>query len=414
MRFIFASMPSFEPWDWTNPDTVGIGGSETSAIEMSQRLARRGHEVVHYSPTPYVEERVDPAGVRYLPSAHAVMDWEADTDIWIVYRDPEVADHLPPGTQAWLICQDIDYRLPGHELTPERAQKFARIVALCGPHAQYLKWAHPEVRERVCISSNGIKAETIQEILKSPPPRNPHRLMYASSPDRGMEYLLKLFPRILELVPDAELHVYYGFDNVEKVEKFMPRVKVNNARLKALLDQPGVVHHGRTPQAELLREWFQAGVWCHTSNFRETSCITCMDAQACGAVPVTQPVWAIAENVQHGIFIHGSLEMELVRARYVLETFKLLMDPERQATIRAAMMPWALERFNWERFVDQWEDWAAADVESAPVRPPTPREQLAALGLAETGEGSRIGDSRAALAETDEAGLHFDPREAVA
>lgn len=391
MRFIFCSMPSFEPWDWTNPDTVGIGGSETSAIEMSQRLARRGHEVVHYAPTPYTEERTDPAGVRYLPAFHERMDFEADVDVWIVYRDPEVVDHLPEGAIAWLICQDIDYRFPGHELTPERAKKFQRIVALCGPHAGYLKWAHPEVADRVWISSNGIKREVIEDILKDPPVRNPHRLMYASSPDRGMEYLLKLFPRLVELVPDAELHVFYGFDNVEKVEKFNPVVKAQNDRLKALLEQPNVYHHGRTPQGQLLREWFQSAVWCHTSNFRETSCITCMDAQASGAIPVTQPVWAIAENVKHGVFIHGSLEMELVRARYVLETFKLLLDTERQAAIRAEMMPWALERFQWERFVDQWLDWAEADLElkssNRAMADPTAETGEAVL-LAETGEAA--------------------------
>ena len=30
MDFVFYSHPTFEPWDWTNPETVGIGGSETS------------------------------------------------------------------------------------------------------------------------------------------------------------------------------------------------------------------------------------------------------------------------------------------------------------------------------------------------------------------------------------------------
>jgi len=86
-----------------------------------------------------------------------------------------------------------------------------------------------------------------------------------------------------------------------------------------------------------------------------------MDAQACGAIPITRPFWAIGENVKHGIVLHGETTDSLVRARYVWEIVKLASDPELQAQIRAEMRPWALLHFNWECVVDQWEDWARED-----------------------------------------------------
>ena len=375
MKFIFVSEPTFELWDFTNPDRCGIGGSETSHIEMARRLALRGHEVVSYAPTPFVGPVTGPGGVTW--KRFDQLDWAETCDVWVIYRAPRLADLLPAGATSWLICQDVDYMREGAELNEERAQKFTRIVALCETQGEYLRYRHKEAADRVVVSSNGVKAERIRELLANPPERNPRRLMYASSPDRGMEYLLQIFPKAKEHVPDLELHIYYGFDNIDKVIEHYGKgshVDVKTARLRALLEQPGVHYHGRMGQMELLAEWFKAGIWCHPSNFTETSCITCMDAQACGAVPITAPVWAIAENVKHGVFIQGNATHELVQARFGLELMRMAVQPDLQEEIRAEMMPWALDAYDWEVWVGQWQGWARADAKQ--VRRSRVREVL--------------------------------------
>jgi len=370
MRFNFYSHPTFEPWDWTNPDRVGIGGSETSHIEMARRLAARGHVVTSWAPIPEYRSGVN-EGVLWLHSQFAsdrghFSDESVYSDgIWVIYRQPAVIDEILTDRPIWLVCQDVDYVRPENNLTPERCAKLTRIIALCETHAQYLRNRYPYTADKVFVSSNGIKSELISQLLENPPERNLRRLMYASSPDRGMEYLLSIFPRAKEIVPDLELHVFYGFDNIDKVVKHYgedSRVGQNTRRLKELLNQPGVTWHGRTGQPVLLQEWLKSGIWCHPSNFTETSCITCMDAQACGAIPITCPTWAVSENVKHGVFIDGNLKNEVVRSRYVLELIRMALDPQRQESIRQEMMPWALEAFGWELFVDQWIGWARHDM----------------------------------------------------
>ncbi len=53
----------------------------------------------------------------------------------------------------------------------------------------------------------------------------------------------------------------------------------------------------------------------------------------------------------------------MTQARYTLELIRLASQPELQEQIRKEMMPWALDRFDWERFVSQWENWASLDIE---------------------------------------------------
>jgi glycosyltransferase involved in cell wall biosynthesis len=372
LNFNFYSVPTFETWDWTNPLSVGIGGSETSHVEMAERLARRGHTVVSWAPTgrPGIERA---NGVDWIDFTKENTPFaEIGGRINVIYRAPELADQLDGKSPAWLICQDVNYP----QMNPERAAKFTRIVALCEEHALHLKALYPYAADKVFISSNGIRSELIRERIRAQqagqiPARNPKRLMYASSPDRGLWFLLHIFSKVRELVPDAELHVFYGFNNMSKVPGWMAKRQPLNARLleqrnQALVDAlnaPGVVHHGRIGQRDIVDEWLQSGIWCHPSDFAETSCITCMDAQACGAVPITTPKWAIRENVQFGVMLEGNPETSgLVRSRYVMELKGLLEDVDRQETIRAEMQGWALETFAWENFVTQWEDWALADL----------------------------------------------------
>jgi glycosyltransferase involved in cell wall biosynthesis len=362
LKIVFISVPTFEPWDWTNPDTQGIGGSETSHIEMAQRLSKAGHEVISYAPVAFEGVRVDPFGVKWSRAEN--LTCEDNPDLWIIYRHPEAIDHIPDGAPIWLICQDVDYQREGNELNELRASRLTRIVALCETHGAYLRSVHPYAADKVFVSSNGIKTDLIREIAANPPERNLRRLIYASSPDRGMEFLLEIFPRVREMIPDLELHIYYGFNNIEKVVEWAGKhswVGQNTDRLRQLLEQPGVTFHGRMGQPELLREWFASGIWCHPSNFTETSCITCMDAQACGAIPITAPVWAIAENVKHGVFVEGNVNNQVVQARFALELFKMAVDPDRQEAIRGQMMQWAEHHFDWNRFAWQWETWVDED-----------------------------------------------------
>lgn len=393
-RILFTSCPTFERWDWRNPDVQGIGGSETSLIEMARRLASRGYDVTAYVPLPPDCPDREHGGVHWRDLSE--VDY-TQAGLWILYRCPEVADKLNSADQKlWVVCQDEDYPRAwwtsynggNSDLVLARQAKLHRVLALCDAQANHYRAKYPRLHDKVCTSSNGLRRELVESVLAEPPvERNPRRIMYASSPDRALVPLLVLFERIRERVPDAELWVCYGFDNIDKMIAHHEAKPVEErsvqdvahargiAWLKERLKKPGIRHFGRMPQRELYRLWRQCGLWIYCNRFRETSAITSMEAQALGAVPIVCPVWAIAENVRYGVEIReheptddrdgirtaqplgGSIDDPLTLARFVDEAVRLMREPAKQEAIRPAMMAWASEWFSYENIVDQWVSW---------------------------------------------------------
>lgn len=359
MRLHFYSPVHFEQWDWRNLET-GIGGSETHHIEMVWRLARRGHEVISYAPLPAnVAPGTTDRGVTWYPLDAA--DFNAP-GIWVLYRCPDHVDFFKKRhakQQIWLVMQDESYPT----WTPDRCAKVDKVLAFCRAHYETTAHRQPLLTDKLVLTSNGMRMDLVRQIeAEGLPARNPHKLIYASSPDRGLKGLLKIFARAREAVPDLELHCFYGFDNIDKLIACDARqyrwLADAKASIQTGLGQPGVHWRGRVSQRDLYREWLTAGIWCYPTNFTETSCITCMEAQALGAVPITHPLWALADNVMTGVFIEGDAYHDwLTQARYAGEIVRMGCAPELQDQLRPQLMRMARDRFNWERVVDQWEGW---------------------------------------------------------
>ena len=353
MKIILYHDNHFENWDYRNLD-IGIGGSETHQIEMSWRLAQRGYEVISYAPIPDDCIRFH-KGVQWRHISEA--DWTED-GLWIIYRRPEIIDNLQ-GQEAWLLCQDVDYPT----LNQERAEKYSKVIALTIAHAEMLVTLKPYLVDKIFISSNGIRMDIIREVEKETSIRNYKRVMFASSPDRGLLETLQTFHKARRYDPELELHTFYGFNNINKVIEDEKRrnhpaaIRSRQYRDKVLkeADKPNVFYHGRVSQTELYKEWLKTGIWLYQTNFFETSCITCMEAQALGAIPITRPYGALRNNVKHGIFIQGDAYNEINKSRYMTELISVANSPEYQDSIRPQMIYDARLIFNWERIVDQWD-----------------------------------------------------------
>lgn len=183
--------------------------------------------------------------------------------------------------------------------------------------------------------------------------RNPKAVIFTSSYDRGLEHLLRIWPDVKKAVPEAELHIFYGWDLFVRFNQNNPASMAWKARVDELMNQEGVTHHGRVPQKELVPWIEQCGVWAYPTHFYEISCISAMKAQCYGAIPVVINYAALRTTVQHGVKVDGDIYDKDVRDKYKEELIKMLNNPD-QEKIRKPMMKWAKKEFPWSKVATNW------------------------------------------------------------
>jgi len=399
--------PSLEAWNPETAEKSGIGGSETAAIEVSKRLAKLGHKVRVYgdcSPrdgSAKIEGTFD--GVQYLDHSRS----NIQCDVLVSSRRPELHG---PWKASVLWMHDTHY---GDRLTEERAKRFNAIWTLSRWHRDLVQRTYPFLDpKKVLTTRNGIDLGRFEVPSNMRVTRDPHRAVYSSSPDRGLSCALEIWPRVRERVPDAEFHIYYGFDNWEIVAAGHEPSKREIARLKEAIEKlkgDGVVFHGRTPQKQLALHMLKSGVFMYPTWFTETSCIGAMEAQAAGMRIVTSPLAALNETVgERGVLVPGEYGSESFKARFVDEVVRAMEEPDEADRTRNQI--YAREHFGWDALAKEWETTFRSLL--GPDAPTTNTPTTDAHVRIEPGAPRRTGQIiHAILDEQATGGVVMDPRD---
>ena len=313
--------------EWT-PDSItkgGIGGSETAVVKVAEELASRGYRVSVWAEAEGVWN-----GVRYAPVERFT---PTPCYLFISWRHAgPVAEMKEFAQHRWVWVHDVTFG-------EAKDLDGVKVLALSEWHREHLKQEYPGAD--VVVSGNGIDPARFTKKVK----REKHRIIYASSPDRGLDIVLGEFPRIREKYPDSQLHVYYGFDMARaKNPKFI-------AAIEAAAKQPGVTLHGRVDQQALAEAYQASDVWLYPSTmpngepFTETYCISAVEAQAAGCIPLVRPHGALAETAKRGHWFDDDMLVQL-------DTI-WRMSPNTVEVFRHRVRDWALQQ-TWAGVVDGW------------------------------------------------------------
>lgn len=264
---------ALEKWDWTTIDTTGIGGSETAHVVMAKIFGDLMFDHNIYSVAPCDRIKLGPGGVQWFPlSQKDILLKDNTPKIWLIFRDPFFFDQeLSKDSKYYFIAQDVDY-----PWTEEGLSRVDKYICLCKEHAKYTAGRYPKIKDKIYISTNGIRSDYIRKFIKeNDSVRKMKRLIYSSSPDRGLELILDNFWRITERHPDVKLDVYYGFNNLEKIAKNNKDTRLQNLHNKLIQKQQElkewVTFHGRISQPQLYKEMLTSSVWFYPSDWPETS-----------------------------------------------------------------------------------------------------------------------------------------------
>jgi predicted O-methyltransferase YrrM len=168
--------------------------------------------------------------------------------------------------------------------------------------------------------------------------RNSHRLIYGGVKGWTTTTLLRIFSKVREQVPDAQLSICLSAQ-VPEFTKDDPQLLYAYSQMirdgDELLKHPGV-----TQMDSLTEEDFRsAAVWCYPTHQPEGECDFAKLAQCFGCIPVVNPIGAVANEVFAGFQIFGIPVIDrMVTARYVYQLIRMCNEQQMQEDLRGQMM----------------------------------------------------------------------------
>jgi glycosyltransferase involved in cell wall biosynthesis len=295
--FTFAGL-----WD----DPRGLSGSEVAFVQYARALKAAGHEVTLY--TDSTDADFEGMRVKGLESTAPERH-----DVVLAFNDPEPLRHFPRSFRVFVqYVNSFDYC--EHDM-PTFVDLF---VSPSEPHRAMLcgkawplragKWTpDPDkwcVVPLACDPEEYKRARRTHRVFVYPEDaarreqmvsgKKPGQVVYCSSPDRGLHWVLQEWPAIKRAVPHAELHIYYRLRawldqwNTLKynpsLEQLRYRALYIEEALRRMGGDYGILVHDAVSRREIARALSEAEVLAYpVDTIAWTEGFSCSTLEGCAA-----------------------------------------------------------------------------------------------------------------------------------
>lgn len=312
------------PFDPADPFAKSLGGSETAGLQLAAAIAALGHTVTAFAS---VEQPATWKKVNIVPAS----GWDSTMasipcDIAIVQRNAAAFARRFESRVNFLWVHDLMFARRSQELQAAM-HSIDRIVTVSAFQRDQFRTVIPAIPESAyLVARNGIDLELVAQaherglLAHVRPdggmgrPREKGLIVCGARPERGVDVLLtQVFPRILKEYPEAKLALaMYDCPN-PNVQGFYDNLQ----RVAAHFGPERVTWHGALGKAELYDLYHRASVYLYPTpspmdpSFAETSCISAMEAMACGCPVVASRIGGLIETVgDAGVLVEldGSLD----------------------------------------------------------------------------------------------------------
>lgn len=357
--FVFVADGGFNEWSGSSIQTIGVGGSETYIIEMARYIFQQGeYDVIVFckcgitSSGGGIFETFE--GVEYRPiSTFPKFINEHYVKHCMISRFTEYVPLATNGytENVYIVLHDLG---PSVNIIP-MSHKLKQIFCLTEWHATHFTAMFPMFKDITVPFYYGIDNTKFTQSN----PKQPFTFIYSSFPNRGLLQVLEMWPAIHTLQPLASLHIYsdvYG-KWVNEVEPEMMK------KVRELLDQYAscgtytIRYHGWVDKKTLADAWLSADVWLYPCTFKETFCLTALEAAATHTLVFTNDLAALQNTVSdRGVVVKGDPTGGdgVWQQKMLKEIGKYLSDPEneRYITLRRRNWEWA-SQLTWKNQADK-------------------------------------------------------------
>lgn len=311
----------------------GVGGAELAMMTWADTMAKRGHKVRVYN-NP--REQGNHGGVEYLNQAS--FDFRESRDVFIAYRSPNRFTRIAHA--AVKLFWSTDQYTSGNFAT-DIFPYVDRSVCISPFHVDYHIKHYRANPETIGYFDLGVRVEEYNQDVE----KVKGRCIFCSVPDRGLEVLRLMWPKIKERVPGASLIITSDYT------LWGASQPLNHEHRLKWLGLPDVEFVGNIPRERLVIEQLKAECQPYPCNYAELHCISAAECQVAGAYPVTSDLGALPTTNQWGSVIGGNmLDADWQNKFIEAVVLSLAFQPTRMKMREAAA-----KRFDWNVICGQWE-----------------------------------------------------------
>jgi 2-polyprenyl-3-methyl-5-hydroxy-6-metoxy-1,4-benzoquinol methylase/glycosyltransferase involved in cell wall biosynthesis len=341
------------PFSGDELERRGLGGAETDIINLSNIFANDYKFNVHVfcsCPRPGIYDNVVYHDLRISKN----LIKEIAPDLLILSRNAKVLNSVDfkkeyNAKKVCLWTHDIpqDPIWTGFDKSYKNIDK---IFALTQWHKKAIMKYYPFIDEKkMFVARNGVDMNRYKDRDKIK--KVPGRLIYSSTPYRGLDILAKVFPEIKKRVPEAHLKV---FSSMNVYGRAYDLIEEEYRRLyERLKNMDGVEYSASVTQKELAIEQMKAMVLAYPNTFEETCCVTALECEAAGTPIVTSDLAALCETVPEdvGIKISGNPHGKEYQEKFINAVVELLTNQEKWETMHKACLT---KDNSWATITEEW------------------------------------------------------------
>jgi len=329
MRIHFYDITANKPYDAYVLENEPLGGTEATVVRVAEGLAAIGHEVKVFQ-----EGRKEAVKnlAEYLPlgEAETAETPHAAICLRIPILLPYVEKKLKLSHKLFLWCHDfnendliLDY--------PILKDTKTHVICVSRTQQQIFKsrfLANKLIDCKITFIYNPIDDCLGPKLI----PHNPNKLVYFSSPHKGLEHTLDMFQKLREHVPEYELFIanpgYYE----------LPEVKMQNVTVLGNLPHKKAIQHVR-----------EAFCTFHMNEYPETFGLVYAESLAVGTPVLTSKCGATYEII-------GNQEF-LINVNNEKKVIDKILKWRKDGAPKAEMK----EDFRLENVVKQWDNLLQKD-----------------------------------------------------
>lgn len=307
----------------------GVGGAELALLTWASAMAARGHDVNVFN-DPRVSGMHE--GALYLPRTS--FSFSEEPDVLITFRG--AAPSLPrsaAGVNVFWSCDQYTIGSYDKDVFP-----WVDVTVTISPYhkAYFLNTYSRANQTRLEYIDLGVRTWEYQE----PVEKVPYQMIFCSVPDRGLDVVAQMWPKLKRLLPEATLVITSDY-------RLWGVPYPGDTRFRATLsDMEGVRYLGKVPRKELVELQMQSDLMFYPCTYEELFCIAAAECQVAGAFPITTSKGALATTNAYGKQRHPE---------FFVGTAVTMLEHKDLQEYQHACRVQALARFNWERICSQWE-----------------------------------------------------------